>query len=126
MWAKGSRYWLLLLVPVVIGLVWLYFNSGPRMVVERNTTQQTMQHRLEADNVFVSYNNEPRYDAFKEVFAWTILIDGVSFNEHKYSKDHPGDHVRITGNKPGEERCYIFTNRNPPVSINELTMYLYR
>lgn len=124
---KRSGYWLLLLIPVAVGLAWLYFTSGPKMTVKKNTTRQTMQQRLEADNVVVSYGNKPRFDeSFGGIFKWTIILDGVSFDQYKYSKDHPSDRVWITGNKPQEERCYIFMNRTPPSALNELTQYLYR
>lgn len=127
MWKKGSRYWLLLLIPAVVSLAWLYFTSGPKMTVEKNTTGQTMQQRLEADGVHVSYADEPRLDEpFKKVFEWTIMLDGVNLNPHKYRADRPSDGIWIVGGKPEDERCYIFTNRAPPSSVKELMQYFYR
>jgi|GEM_PF-1205842 len=124
---KRARYWLILLVPAVVGLVWLYFTHGPKMTVEKNTARQTMQQRLEADGIYVNYANEPRLDEpFKNIFEWTIIIDGANLNPHKYRVDHPSDGIWIIGSTPEDERCYIFTNRTPPADIKELTEYFYR
>ena len=126
MYRSRPRYWIFALaVVVLVSLAYLFYAMSPGFSVKKNISGQTMQQILEADGVFVSFDNLPRFDSpFKDVFTYAIILDDVSFNSAKYLRSHQSDGVWITGNRPGEERAYIFTNKSPPSSIKELYEFI--